>query len=120
MSTAVDTTGFITAPSRSKLCRRPILRAVPSLGCARTCSRAPSTRLLTIAVAYLLYVIIPPIVDFLFINAVWTGTDRDACRAETAGHRGRRLLGVRDRQDQLLHLRLLPGPPSAGASTSSS
>ena len=31
--------------------------------------------------------IIPPIVDFLFVNAVWTGTDRDACRAETAGHR---------------------------------
>ena len=42
--------------------------------------------LLTLVVAYLLYVIVPPIINFMFINAVWTGSDRDACRAETAGH----------------------------------
>jgi general L-amino acid transport system permease protein len=46
----------------------------------------PFNTVLTLAVLYLLYVIIPPIVDFLFINAVFTGSDRDACRAETAGH----------------------------------
>lgn len=48
-------------------------------------SSIPST-ILTLVAFYLLYLIIPPIVDFLFVNAVWTGTDRTACRAETAGH----------------------------------
>ncbi|MFC4174473.1 amino acid ABC transporter permease [Microvirga sp. GCM10011540] len=46
----------------------------------------PFNTILTLVVLYLLYVSIPPLVEFLFINAVWTGADRDACRAETAGH----------------------------------
>ena len=57
-----------------------------SPGSARTCSRAPPTRPDAGRSLYLLYLLVPPIVSFLFIDAVWTGTDRDACRAETAGH----------------------------------
>jgi general L-amino acid transport system permease protein len=42
--------------------------------------------ILTLLVIYLLYVILPPIINFMVIDAVWTGTDRAACREETAGH----------------------------------
>ena len=50
--------------------------------CSRSCCR------------YLLYVVIPPLVRFLFIDAVWTGTDRDACLDTEQRHCRRRLLGV--------------------------
>jgi general L-amino acid transport system permease protein len=41
--------------------------------------------ILTLATLYLLYIVVPPIAKFFFIDAVWVGADRDACRAETAG-----------------------------------
>jgi general L-amino acid transport system permease protein len=41
--------------------------------------------LLTLLCLYILYVIIPPIVEFLFTNAVWTGTDRAACATQAQG-----------------------------------
>lgn len=42
--------------------------------------------ILTLLFAVLLVWIVPPIVRFLILDAVWTGPDRAACRAETAGH----------------------------------
>jgi general L-amino acid transport system permease protein len=36
---------------------------------------------LTLLIVLLLILIIPPVIDFLFINATWTGTDREACLA---------------------------------------
>ena len=39
----------------------------------------PLNTILTILTVLLLIWIIPPIIDFLFINAVWSGTDREAC-----------------------------------------
>ncbi len=41
--------------------------------------------LMTLAGLYLVYLIIPPLVQFLFINAVWTGADRDACLSDKVG-----------------------------------
>src|SRR5580704_12722143 len=41
---------------------------------------------LTIIVALLVVYIVPAIAKFLFIDAVWHGTDRDACR-ELVQHR---------------------------------
>ncbi len=38
--------------------------------------------ILTLICLYILYVIIPPIVNFLFIDAQFTGTDRAACATE--------------------------------------
>ncbi len=35
--------------------------------------------LLTLFGAYLIYLMIPPIIDFAIVNAVWTGEDREAC-----------------------------------------
>ena len=45
----------------------------------------PVNTLLTVAVLYLLYLVVPPLINFFFVDAVWSGSDRDACRAETIG-----------------------------------
>ncbi len=46
----------------------------------------PFNIVLTILIALLLVWVIPDLVKFLFIDAVWTGADRDACR-EVVQHR---------------------------------
>jgi len=43
----------------------------------------PLNTILTILTVLLLIWIIPPIIDFLFIDAVWSGTDREACLPTT-------------------------------------
>jgi general L-amino acid transport system permease protein len=40
---------------------------------------SPLNILLTLIGAYLIYLVVPPAVRFLLIDAVWTGTDRAAC-----------------------------------------
>ncbi len=40
---------------------------------------SPLNIALTLLGAYLLYLIIPPAFRFLVLDAVWTGTDREAC-----------------------------------------
>jgi general L-amino acid transport system permease protein len=47
---------------------------------------SPTNVLLTILGALLLWVTIVPAVEFLLIDAVWTGKDRNDCLAENAGH----------------------------------
>jgi general L-amino acid transport system permease protein len=42
--------------------------------------------ILTLLALYLLWLLVPPLVRFVFIDAVWTGTDREACLPEKAGH----------------------------------
>ena len=42
--------------------------------------------LLTIVSALLLWFIVVPVVKFLLVDAVWSGSDRDACLAENVGH----------------------------------
>lgn len=86
MSTAIDTSRFVQHNQIEEL-PPPNLARGPIAWVRENLFSSPLNGLLTIFVFYLLYVIVPPIIDFLFINAVWTGTDRDACRAETAGHR---------------------------------
>jgi general L-amino acid transport system permease protein len=46
----------------------------------------PTNILLTVASVLLLWLIVVPAVRFLLIDAVWRGTDRDACLAANAGH----------------------------------
>ncbi len=41
--------------------------------------------ILTLISLYLLWIIVPPLIDFLLIRAVWTGTDREACLAPETG-----------------------------------
>ncbi len=40
---------------------------------------------LTLFVFYLLYLYIPPLVDWVFIDAVWSGSSREVCEVEGAG-----------------------------------
>lgn len=47
---------------------------------------SPTNILLTIGSALLLWFIAVPAVKFLLVDAVWSGTDRNACLAENAGH----------------------------------
>jgi general L-amino acid transport system permease protein len=47
---------------------------------------SPSNILLTVVSALLIWVTVVPLVRFLLIDAVWTGTDRNACLAENASH----------------------------------
>jgi general L-amino acid transport system permease protein len=47
---------------------------------------SPTNILLTILGVLLLWFTIVPAVGFLLIDAVWSGTDRNACLAENAGH----------------------------------
>jgi general L-amino acid transport system permease protein len=47
---------------------------------------SPANILLTIASALLLWFTVIPALKFLLIDAVWSGTGRNACLAENAGH----------------------------------
>ena len=47
---------------------------------------SPTNILLTIASILLLWLTVIPAVKFLLVDAVWHGTDRNACLAENAGH----------------------------------
>jgi general L-amino acid transport system permease protein len=85
MSSAVDTPTFIQTKGKDAL-PPPNLARGPIAWVRENLFSSVLNTVLTLVVIYLLYVLIPPIVKFLFVDAVWTGTDRDACRAETAGH----------------------------------
>ncbi|KQX02952.1 amino acid ABC transporter permease [Ensifer sp. Root423] len=43
------------------------------------------TAIATLFVLYLVYLCAPPLIRFLFVDAVWTGSDGAACRAEVVG-----------------------------------
>jgi general L-amino acid transport system permease protein len=47
---------------------------------------SPTNILLTVVAALVLWFTVIPAVKFLLIDAVWRGTDRNACLAENAGH----------------------------------
>src|SRR6202045_2229310 len=47
---------------------------------------SPTNILLTIVSILLLWFTVIPVLKFLLIDAVWQGTDRNACLAENAGH----------------------------------
>lgn len=46
---------------------------------------SPLNVLMTLIGIYLIYIIVPPSIEFLFTNAVWTGDDRNACLASEVG-----------------------------------
>jgi general L-amino acid transport system permease protein len=47
---------------------------------------SPTNILITIVCALLLWFIVVPALKFLLVDAVWRGSDRNACLAENAGH----------------------------------
>jgi general L-amino acid transport system permease protein len=46
----------------------------------------PFDIVLTIVLALLLAWVAPPLIKFMFVDAVWSGTDREACLDSTVGH----------------------------------
>jgi general L-amino acid transport system permease protein len=40
---------------------------------------------LTLLVAYFIYVVVPPLIEFAFVNSVWTGADRQSCSTLAQG-----------------------------------
>ena len=46
---------------------------------------SPLNTILTLAVLYLLYVVVPPVLRFFVLDAVWVGADRAACREDMIG-----------------------------------
>ena len=70
--------------------------------------------LLTILVAYFIYVVVPPLIQFAFVDSVWSGVNREACSTLAQGGVQpdgwlRRLLGLCRGILQPVHLRPLPG-----------
>jgi general L-amino acid transport system permease protein len=63
----------------------PVLTSGPVAWVKNNLVSSPLNALMTLAGIYLLYLVIPPIAKFFVIDAVWTGTNRDACRAEVLG-----------------------------------
>ena len=47
---------------------------------------SPTNILLTVLGALLIWFTVVPALRFLLVDAVWQGTDRNACLAENAGH----------------------------------
>ena len=67
--------------------RRAPMRSSGVVGFLRTrLFNTPTNALLTVLGVALLIALIVPTLRFLLIDAVWTGSDRDACLAKGAGH----------------------------------
>ena len=47
-----------------------------------------SNTILTLIGVYLIYLVVPPLLNFAIFDAVYSGTDREACLAEGGGHVG--------------------------------
>jgi general L-amino acid transport system permease protein len=84
MNTAVDTFRFVRSKNMEAL-PPPNLARGPIAWVRENLFSGPFNTVLTLVVLYLLYVTVPPILEFVFTKAIWSGADRDACRAETAG-----------------------------------
>src|SRR6202171_5689027 len=81
----------ITSPSfvrRDLVPERPApVKTTGFVGFLRTkLFNSPTNVLITIISALLLWFVVVPALRFLLIDAVWTGSDRNACLAENAGH----------------------------------
>lgn len=81
----ITTSGFVRA---ALLSERPApVKTTGFVGFLRTrLFNSPTNILLTIVSALLLWFIAVPAIRFLLVDAVWTGTDRNVCLAENAGH----------------------------------
>ncbi len=84
MNAATDSFRFVRAEKLDAL-PPPNLARGPLAWVKENLFSGPFNTILTLIAAYLVYLIAPPLLKFLVLDAVWTGADRDACRAETAG-----------------------------------
>jgi general L-amino acid transport system permease protein len=84
MNVATDTLRFVRA-QQVDAAPPPSLVRGPIAWIRENLFSGPVNTILTLIAIYLIYIALPPVVRFLFIDAVWTGTNRDACRPEVVG-----------------------------------
>ena len=84
MTAATDTLRFVRA-QQVDAAPPPNLVRGPLAWVRANLFSGPLNTILTLVALFLIYVIVPPIIKFFFIDAVWTGTNRDACRPEVVG-----------------------------------
>lgn len=67
--------------------RHPPVRTTGVIGFARErLFNSPLNIMITLIGAALLWLILVPVIKFLFVDAVWQGSDRNACLEANAGH----------------------------------
>jgi general L-amino acid transport system permease protein len=86
MDTTADTPRHFVRADKLESLPPPRLMRGPVAWIRENLFSGPFNTALTLFSLYILYVIVPPLLHFLILDAVWTGENRDACRAETAGH----------------------------------
>jgi general L-amino acid transport system permease protein len=63
----------------------PVLSRGPVAWVRSNLLSSPLNVVMTLIGFYLIYMLLPPIIRFLFIDAVWTGDERNACLASEVG-----------------------------------
>jgi general L-amino acid transport system permease protein len=85
MAAAADTPlHFVRTESLESMPPPRLMRGPVAWICENLFS-GPFNTALTLFSLYIIYLIGPPLLNFLILDAVWTGENRDACRSETAG-----------------------------------
>jgi general L-amino acid transport system permease protein len=84
MSTALDDHRYVRSEAVDAM-KPPALARGPIAWLRENLFATPLQALLTLAALYLVYVAVPPILNFFFFDAVWTGSDREACREDVIG-----------------------------------
>ena len=84
MSTAADNPRYIRTEAVDAM-PPPVLVRGPLAWLRDNLFATPLQTVLTLAALYLVYVAVPPIINFFFVDAVWTGNDREACREDVIG-----------------------------------
>ena len=75
----------MSAGRRSPFCPRRAAISGSSGGCGQNLFSSVTNTILTFLGIVLIVLIVPPIVEWAFINAVWTGDGREACIVPGAG-----------------------------------
>jgi general L-amino acid transport system permease protein len=84
MTTAMDRLRYVRTESVDAM-PPPVLARGPLGWIRHNLIATPLQAILTLLALYLVYVAVPPLINFFFIDAVWTGTDRSACREDVIG-----------------------------------
>src|ERR671918_12937 len=84
MSAAADSLRFVRSENLEAAPPPNLVRG-PVAWVRENLFSGPANTILTLFGLYLVYLILPPLLNFMIFDAVWTGAGRDACREETAG-----------------------------------
>jgi general L-amino acid transport system permease protein len=88
----------MSAITEAELLPPPQARATPWNWLRKKLFRGPVDTIVTLACAAVLVAVVPPVVDWLFLNATWIGETREACKAD-----GACWVFIRVRLDQFLY-----------------